>query len=192
MIDTNSERETTSTVVEVVVVVVVAVTVVVVAVVAVAVVAAGYGGGDNHRGVQIDGAVTSRGAGCCVAMVTANGPGRPLREYIRPSATSELEILLNFICAVPSRFLALCLAHSLFLILSLSLSRKRESLPLGRSLSALSRLPVLADYRLAEARLSRGEPFATKKQTRMRKNVTKRQRDDKIRGAKRMYRVLPV
>lgn len=154
MIDTNSERETTSTVVEVVVVVVVAVTVVVVvvvaAVVAVAVVAAGYGGGDNHRGVQIDGAVTSRGAGCCVAMVTANGPGRPLREYIRPSATSELEILLNFICAVPSRFLALCLAHSLFLILSLSLSHKRESLPLGRFLSALSRLPVLADYRLAE------------------------------------------
>lgn len=133
MIDTNSERETTSTVVEVVVVVVVAVTVVVVvvvaAVVAVAVVAAGYGGGDNHRGVQIDGAVTSRGAGCCVAMVTANGPGRPLREYIRPSATSELEILLNFICAVPSRFLALCLAHSLFLILS------QERVSPSRSLS---------------------------------------------------------
>lgn len=63
----------------------------------------GGGGGsvsDNHRGVQIDGAVTSRGAGCCVAMVTANGPGRPLHEYIRPSATNGLEILLNFIYTV--------------------------------------------------------------------------------------------
>lgn len=48
--------------------------------------------------------MTSQGAGCCVAMVTANGPGRPLREgeYIRPRATSGLEILLNFIRAVLS------------------------------------------------------------------------------------------
>lgn len=77
------------------------------------VVAAGYGGGDNHRGAQIDRAVTSRGAGCCVAMVTANGPGRPLREYVRPSATSGLEILLNFICAILSLFLLLS-SRSLF------------------------------------------------------------------------------
>jgi len=41
---------------------------------------------DNRRGVQIDGAMTSRGAGCCVAMVTANGPGRPLRRvYMLPT-----------------------------------------------------------------------------------------------------------
>lgn len=44
-------------------------------------------------------------------MVTANGPGRPLRDsiyrdyYVRVRGTSGLEILLNFICAALSFFL---------------------------------------------------------------------------------------
>ena len=36
------------------------------------------------EGLQIDGAVTSRGAGCCVSMVTANGPGSSLCT-VRPT-----------------------------------------------------------------------------------------------------------
>lgn len=36
------------------------------------------------EGLQIDGAVTSRGAGCCVSMVTANGPGSSLCT-VRPA-----------------------------------------------------------------------------------------------------------
>lgn len=83
------------------------------------------------EGCRIDGAVTSQGAGCCVAMVTANGPGHPLREYIRPSATSGLEILLNFICDPFSRAFFLCLAVSFSISLSLSL----------RCFFILSRLP---------------------------------------------------
>lgn len=60
-------------------------------------------------------------------MVTANGPGRPLRDsiyrdyYVRVRGTSGLEILLNFICAalfsflpfLPSPFLLLDLARML-------------------------------------------------------------------------------
>jgi len=77
----------------------------------VAAVAAGYDDG-GVAVITVEGCVdrwsgaTSRGAGCCVAMVTANGPGRPLRGsiyrdyYVRVRGTSGLEILLNFICAV--------------------------------------------------------------------------------------------
>lgn len=36
------------------------------------------------EGLQIDGAVTSRGAGSCVSMVTANGPGSSLCT-VRPA-----------------------------------------------------------------------------------------------------------
>ena len=48
--------------------------------------------------LQIDGAVTSRGARCCVSMVTANGPGR----FVGVAQGLRDEILLNFPAPFPS------------------------------------------------------------------------------------------